>query len=205
MTEDDQHPAIDVWADIVCPFAHVGLRRMTAARDARSHPARLRIRAWPLELVNGELSPANEVAEKVAALRDGVSPDLFAGFDEETWPATSLPALALTAIAYDRSLDTGEQLALAVRDRLFEDGLDISDHDVLGTIANDHGIEPPSSSEVVLRDYELGRLRGVRGSPHFFVGTEDSFCPTLDIEHEDGLTVRYDAESFDEFTDLAFS
>src|SRR5206468_3084962 len=46
---------IEVFADVRCPFTHVGLTRFVARRHelGRREP-RLRVRAWPLELVNGE-------------------------------------------------------------------------------------------------------------------------------------------------------
>lgn len=51
---------VEVFADLGCPFTHVGLRRLLARRAelARDEPVLL-VRAWPLELVNGQpLAPA---------------------------------------------------------------------------------------------------------------------------------------------------
>ena len=47
--------AIEVFAELSCPFTHLSLRRIVARREdlGRSGP-RLRVRPWPLELVNGE-------------------------------------------------------------------------------------------------------------------------------------------------------
>ena len=46
--------SIEVFGDIWCPFTHVGLRTI---EDRRSRAGRtdvaIRVRAWPLELVNG--------------------------------------------------------------------------------------------------------------------------------------------------------
>ncbi|MBT8240614.1 MAG: DsbA family protein [Acidimicrobiia bacterium] len=201
MSEQSSSRIIEVWADIVCPFTHVGLRRIVERRDAVSHPARLWVRAWPLELVNGEPFQGDVVAGKVAVLRDGVAPDLFVGFDATTFPATSLPALALTAAAYDRGPDVGESVALALRNLLFEEGVDIADADVLDDLASRHGLDADAIGEhAELADYEVGRARGVRGSPHFFVDGDESFCPSLDISHgDDGLLVRFDPEGFEAF------
>jgi hypothetical protein len=45
---------IEVFADAGCPFTHVGLRRLVEHRDhAGRDDVVLRVRAWPLELVNG--------------------------------------------------------------------------------------------------------------------------------------------------------
>jgi hypothetical protein len=54
-------------------------------------------------------------------------------------------------------------------------------------------------------DYAEGRARGVIGSPHFFVGDENFFCPTLAIERVDGhLSISFDADGFNEFIDRCF-
>ena len=54
--------------------------------------------------------------------------------------------------------------------------------------------------------YELvpdmeGRRRGVTGSPHFFVGEDDFFCPALDLGHDEhgNLTARFDTAGLAEF------
>ena len=55
---------IEVFADVVCPFTHVGLRRLVDRRDELGASAVLRVRAWPLELINGEPLAADLVAER---------------------------------------------------------------------------------------------------------------------------------------------
>ncbi|MFT3855079.1 MAG: DsbA family protein [Ilumatobacteraceae bacterium] len=194
---------VEVFADVVCPFTHVGLHRFVDRLVATGADVAVRVRAWPLELVNGApLDPAM-VAEKVAVLRCSVAPDLFAGFDPARWPSTSLPALALVAAAYRVDDVTGLRASLLVRDVLFEDDADITDPAVLAAIAAALGVDDPSSGEAdVLADWRDGRARGVQGSPHFFVDGEGFFCPALHIEHVDGhLVVRPDPGSFDAFVD----
>lgn len=65
---------IEVFADVVCPFTHVGLRRLVERRHELGSSAVLRVRAWPLELVNGEPLAADVVAEEVRELREQVAP-----------------------------------------------------------------------------------------------------------------------------------
>jgi hypothetical protein len=98
---------LEVFADIACPFTHVGLHRFAALRASlgRDRPL-LRVRAWPLELVNGEPLRGDEVAPKVAALRRSVAPDGFAGFDAALFPTSTRPALASVAAAYRMSAPT---------------------------------------------------------------------------------------------------
>jgi predicted DsbA family dithiol-disulfide isomerase len=145
------------------------------------------VRAWPLELVNGSPLDPRATAEHVDALRAQVAPDLFAGFDAEHFPRTSLPALALAAAAYRRSDAIGEAVSLALRDAIFEEGRDISCPDVLADVASAHGIgeSGPEDDEAVRAEWREGRSRGVKGSPHFFCGKVDAFCPSLLITKDE--------------------
>ncbi len=72
-----------------------------------------------------------------------VRPDLFAGFSVDTFPKTSMAAFALTAAA-DRTGDPAlsEDVGMALRDALFEQGLDIGRPDVVEAIARRFGLEP---------------------------------------------------------------
>lgn len=189
---------IEVFADIVCPFTHVGLRRLVEARDARGSAATIRVRAWPLELINGSPLDPKLVAEEIEALCAHVSPQLFRGFDTATFPRTSMPAFALVGAAYAASDARGEAVSLAVRNAVFEHGLDVSDPSVIARMAASFGVEPLApavAEEAVRRDWDRGKERGVRGSPHFFVGDLDWFCPTLSVRHDNGAFDVHDAEA----------
>jgi predicted DsbA family dithiol-disulfide isomerase len=194
---------VEMFADVRCPFAHVGLRRLTAHRDQSAVPFVVRPRAWPLELVNAApLDPAM-IGEKVAALRRSVAPDLFTGFDPARFPATSLPALALEAAARTWGPRAGERAALLLRHALFEEGRDISQLAELAVIADAVGLPVEAAActaDLVLADWADGRRRGVIGSPHFFVAGRDFFCPTLHIAHDgDSLEIDFDQQRFEDF------
>lgn len=197
---------IEVFADVRCPFTHVGLRRLLERRIARGGGFTLRVRAWPLELVNDAPLDVNLVDEEVRALQEQAAPDLFAGFSPATFASTSLPALALTARAYDRDIATGEAVALALRWAFFEEGRDIADPGMLGGIARTAGVtwSEGDAAEQVLDDWRDGASRGVVGSPHFFVGGEDWFCPSLDISHDErGFRVRANEAALDALVERA--
>ena len=191
-----------MFADIWCPYAHVGIRRFVHRRWAvRRDDLVLQVRAWPLELVNGEPLDAHHVAEQVHDLRQQVAPDLFGAFDSARFPCTTLPALDLVNDAYAAGAMTGERASLAVRDALFERGQDISDPDVLDRLRVDLALGPPrpGARRQVLAEWAEGRRRGVVGSPHFFVGDAGFFCPTLQIDRQDGhRRIRIDSKGFDE-------
>jgi predicted DsbA family dithiol-disulfide isomerase len=196
-------PIIEVFADVWCPFAHVGLRAVADQRRASGRAdVGIVVRAWPLEVVNGTPMPAAGASQHAAELREQVSPELFTQLDGDHFPTTTLPALALTARAYRHSLATGESMAFALRDAMFEHGLDISDPDVLAVIAAQHDLDEATDADraTVLADWENGRRRGVQGSPHFFCRTDDMFCPSLQITRDGPhLTITRTAERLGEF------
>jgi predicted DsbA family dithiol-disulfide isomerase len=194
---------LEVFADIACPFTHVGLRRFVAQRAAlgRELPV-LRVRAWPLELVNGEPLLGAAMAPKVDALRRSVAPDCFAGFDAGTFPGSTLPALASVAAAYRAGPNLGERFSLGVREALFELGRDPSDPYVLAELRAAHGVGEPTVADglSVLADFEEGAERGVLGSPHFFTPDGDFFCPSLEIAKvADDLVISLDEERLEKF------
>ncbi len=200
---------IEVFADIWCPFAHVGLRSVARRRAERGVDLPIVVRAWPLELVNGAPLDAAKTLEHVEELRTQVAPDLFGDFDPQHFPTSTLDALALVARAQRESVALGERASFEVRVALFESGLDISDPIVLDRIATGLGLESPADEDrrSVLTDWSEGQQRGVQGSPHFFCGSLDSFCPSLDISRAPGaehLTIAADLGRLDTFLDQCF-
>jgi predicted DsbA family dithiol-disulfide isomerase len=194
---------IEVFADIGCPFTHVGLRRFVQRRNELGRDdVVLRVRSWPLEVVNGQPLDAHFIAEEVDDIRRQVAPELFVGFDESAFPSTFLPALAVAAAAYDFDPRTGEQVSLELRDLLFEQGVDVSDTQVLAGVAERHGVDvDPTDHRRVLQDHRDGGERGVVGSPHFFTPDGGFFCPALDVHRgeDDHLVLVPDVEGFDRF------
>ena len=118
-------------------------------------------------------------------------------------PAGVPVALHITASGYERDAATGLAVSLELRAALFEHGENVDDPAVLARIAAAHDLAPPSTepSAAVTADYDDGKRRGVKGSPHFFVASDDFFCPALDLGHDDEghLTARFDAGMLAEF------
>ncbi len=197
-------PIIEVFADIWCPFTHVGLRAIDEQRirTGRTDVA-IRVRAWPLELVNGVPLDPETTKEHADDLREQVVPNLFRHLDLERFPRSTLDALALANRAYRTGLEVGERVSFALRDLLFEKGRDISDRATLEQVAAEYGIDMPDESDHadVVADWHAGVQRGVLGSPHFFCGAADVFCPSLDItkDPDRGVSIVRDASRLTEF------
>ncbi len=181
---------VEVFADVLCPFTHVGLHTLIDRRAERGlDEPNLRIRAWPLELINGKPLDPDHIDAEITALRGSVRPDLFKGFSVETFPKTSMTAFALAAAAA-RTGDAvlSESVGMALRDAVFEQGLDIGRPEVVAVIAAGFGLAPldADATEAAVRaDWDEGRGRGVVGSPHFFTGEASWFCPGLAISRDD--------------------
>lgn len=191
------NPVIEVFADIWCPFAHVGLRTVEDQRilTGRTDVA-IRVRAWPLELVNGApLDPAT-TRTHVIHLREQVAPMMFTNFTVDRFPTSTLNALSLVERAYRTDLHLGERTSFFLRDALFERGQDISDQEILRDAIAQLGLEIPDEFDraAVLAGWHEGQERGVRGSPHLFCGEADSFCPSLHITNdpEHGVAIQLD-------------
>jgi 2-hydroxychromene-2-carboxylate isomerase len=166
------------------------------------------MRAWPLELVNRAPLDPDTTARHVRDLQAQVAPGQFTHFDPEHFPTTVLPALACIHAAYRNGLRTGEAVGFALRNALFEEGLDISRHDVLSEVANAHGVGPSSAEDErsIVSDWQEGVRRGVKGSPHFFCGDHDVFCPSLDISSDGGghMDVKTNLANLDAFLGECF-
>jgi predicted DsbA family dithiol-disulfide isomerase len=199
---------VHVFADITCPFTHVGLKQVVDHVEQMDAPVDVLVRAWPLEWVNGTPLDVEAVVVKAAALHEQLGVDDFSGLRADRWPASTIPALSLVARAYERDAATGLAVSLALRTALFEDGVDVGDPDALALVAAAHHLEAPADElsgavvhESVRRDYDEGRERGVQGSPHFFVGDDGFFCPALDLGHDSSghLTARFDRHMLAQF------
>lgn len=191
-------PVLDVFADVGCPFTYVGLSHLIRSRDRRGSTVRVKVRAWPLELVNDGPFDTDHLSAEIVALRAQVEPELFTGFDPDSFPTTSIPAFGLAHVAYEKDLATGETVSMELRRAIFEDGKDVSDQDVLAEIATQHGLELPSVEEaeaLARAEWAEGKERGVIGSPHFLLPNgEGAFCPGLTIERLDDGSYKVDAD-----------
>jgi predicted DsbA family dithiol-disulfide isomerase len=150
---------IDIWSDVVCPFCYLGTRQLSSALerfDDRDH-VRIRHRAFELDSsapVDYDLSLPELLAKKYSmpverarALNDRLESEAKAlGM---TWsmkdarPTNTFDAHRLLALASSQEKDG------AMSERLFRayftEGLLLSDHQVLSSLASEVSVEDAES------------------------------------------------------------
>jgi predicted DsbA family dithiol-disulfide isomerase len=185
---------IEVWADVVCPWAYIGKGRLERAVAALGEPVEIRWRPYridpaapvPAEPLAGALSdPLVEDALRVCApdltpaqnrlrvagiaAREGLGPPWGAA-----WRASSHDAHRLIALAEPAGVQ--DAVVEALLRAHFVDAVDISDREVLAGAVGDVFPEGPAllagpAGEQRVRELLLeGRARGIRTSPTLVAG-----------------------------------
>lgn len=182
--------AIDIWSDIACPWCWIGKRRLQSALDAFEGNVTLTWRAFELDPSAPTDAPdrvdyAERLATKYRTTRDGgqemidriVEVGRSVGLElrfDRVRPTNTFTAHRLLSWAAElgRQTDLTERLFGAYLD----EGLAISDHDVLTGLAEDVGLDPETARAVlesdahakdVREDQALAARLGIRGVPFF--------------------------------------
>jgi predicted DsbA family dithiol-disulfide isomerase len=150
---------IEVYSDVVCPWCYVGTTRLDAALASYDGEATLRWRAFQLDpdasrpaallawlsrrvggddLARMALTSVTTIAES-----EGLQIDVDRAVIADTFDAHRLLWFAdlPEAVVFGAHADTQPQLARALSRAHFADGLDISSHDVLATLADAVGLD----------------------------------------------------------------
>jgi predicted DsbA family dithiol-disulfide isomerase len=173
---------IQVWSDLLCPFAYVALLRLRRARGRLGLDGivRLEHRTFPLELFNGPHPRRGTDTEAVGLGQ--IEPDAqfrvwSAG--DDLYPHTVLLAAEAVHAANAQSLEAGEELDLALRQAFWTHSRSISHRQVILEVA---GALPEGIINVaalaaeldrgrrrasVMGDFAVARTDAVAGSPTF--------------------------------------
>jgi predicted DsbA family dithiol-disulfide isomerase len=137
--------------------------------------ATLRIRPFPLELIDGESAPRDILDQEwwLAAIQEPGAD--FAPYSGDDWPTTTLPAFEAAWCAARQGEEAHATYDLRVRRAFFAEGRNIGRWAVLREIAEETGLDRDrfdrdvASGEArpaVVEDARLGRERyRVRGTP----------------------------------------
>src|SRR5438270_9368996 len=136
---------IVIFSDVGCPWAHLAVYRLLAARDrlGLGDAVVLDHRAFPLEIFNRRPTPRRVVSAEVPVV-GGL--DSKAGWevwqeDLATWPVTTLPALEAVQAAKEQGLAASERLDRALRVAFFGQSRCVSMRHVILELAKECGID----------------------------------------------------------------
>jgi predicted DsbA family dithiol-disulfide isomerase len=137
--------------------------------------ATLRIRPFPLELIDGESAPRDILEQEwwLAAIQEPAA--AFAPYRGDDWPTTTLPAFEAAWCAARQGVQALADYDLRVRQAFFAEGRDIGRWDVLREIAEEAGLDRQRFDQdvaggearaAVVEEARIGRERyRVRGTP----------------------------------------
>jgi predicted DsbA family dithiol-disulfide isomerase len=143
---------------------------------------RLRIRAFPLEVVGGpdEAAPRDILSQEwwLAALQEPAAK--FVPYQGDDWPTTTLPAFDAVWCAAQQSEQLAHTLDLRIREAFFAESRNIGRREVLLALAEEVGLDMPAFT----RAFESGSVRAavleecrvgqeqyrVRGTPTLMLG-----------------------------------
>jgi predicted DsbA family dithiol-disulfide isomerase len=189
---------IEVWSDLLCPFAHVVLTRLRAARDRLGLTGQVLLdhHTFALELFNGPHPRPGTDSEAVGLGQ--VEP--AAGFRLWTaadwlYPSTVLLAAEAVHAAKAQGLQASEDLDRALRRAFWTESRSIGHRQVILDVAGEAGtvdvaalataLDAGTARALVMADHAVAGTDAVSGSPHLFL-------PGGGSAHNPGLTVRWE-------------
>ena len=163
------------WSEYYCPWSYVAVVRLNAVMPEFRGRVRLRLRPFPLELIDGYAAPRDVLEQEwwLAAIQEPAA--AFAPHPGDDWPSTTLPAFEAAWCAARQGDAATTSFDLRVRRAFFAEGRNIGRRDVLREIAEETGLDRDqfardfASAEAhaaVLAEARLGREQyRVRGTP----------------------------------------
>ena len=186
-----------VYSDIGCPWSHVAVYRLHAARASAGLEDRLRfdMRAFPLELFNNRATPKWVLDAEIppaARIEPGAGWQRWSGAEHD-YPVTMLPAIEAVHAAKDQGLEHSERLDRALRVAFFGQSRNISMfHEILDVASSCEGLDVAaiekaltegSHRHLVHADKAEAEREQVRGSPHVFLADgSDVHNPGVEVE-----------------------
>lgn len=177
---------IEVWSDLLCPFAYVGLLRLRRARARLGLDVRIEHHTFPLELFNGPHPRRGTDTEAVGLGQ--IEPE--AGFRvwtaaDDLYPHTVLLAAEAVHAASAQSLVAGEELDLALRRAFWTQSRSISHRRVILDVA---APVPEVDLDELAAALDDGRHRR-RVTADFAVAGTDAIPASPTLRLPDGTTV----------------
>jgi predicted DsbA family dithiol-disulfide isomerase len=215
-----------VFGDIACPWSHLCVHGLRQARSRLQLDGDvvLDLRAFPLELFNGQPTPKRTLDAELAvvgALDPSAGWQMWQRPDFE-YPVTTLPALEAVQAAKAQSLRASEELGRALRRAFFAESRTVSLVPVILDVAKacdgvDAGalavaLDDGRARAAVMEQRDMAKRIGVKGSPHVYL-PDGSDAPNPGItkhwegEEGEGFPVidEYDPSVYDDLIKRAAS
>jgi predicted DsbA family dithiol-disulfide isomerase len=182
---------IQVWSDLLCPFAHLALHRLRQARDRLGLDVPVEHRTFALELFNGPHPRRGTDSEAVGVGQ--VAPELdwrVWAAPDDLYPHTVLLAAEAVHAAQAQSLAAGEPLDLALRRAFWTSSRSISLRGVVLDVAGEVAAAGTALDVAALTDaLDRGRHRADVFADHA-VARSDAVAgsPTLRLADGTGVT-----------------
>ena len=177
---------IEVWSDLLCPFAYVGLLRLRRSRERLGLDVKIEHHTFPLELLDGPHPRRGTDTEAVGLGQ--IEPE--AGFRvwtaaDDRYPHTVLLAAEAVHAASAQSLTGGEELDLALRRAFWTQSRSISHRLVILDIA---ATVPEVDVGELTAALDDGRHRK-QVMADFAVASTDAIPASPTLRFADGTTV----------------
>ncbi len=172
--ENGNLPELWEWAEYYCAWCYVAAVRLHKIMPEYQGRAKLRQRAFPLELYGGGPPNREELELEIwlAALQEPEA--VFKPFKED-WPTTTLPAFEGAWCAFHQNEIRGHDFDLRIRRAFFAEGRNIGERTVILELAHEAGLDmdhftrlfnSDEAHTAVLEEGRLGRESySVRGTP----------------------------------------
>ena len=111
------------WGEYYCPWTYIAVVRLRQVMPSLAGRATLRLRPYPLELIDGFAAPRDVLAQEwwLAAIQEPKAD--FAAHSGDDWPTTTLPAFEAAWCAARQGDDAFAGFDLRVRRAFFGKGL----------------------------------------------------------------------------------
>jgi predicted DsbA family dithiol-disulfide isomerase len=189
---------IQVWSDLLCPFAHVAIHRLRTTRTELGLDGVVRLdhHTFALELFNGPHSRPGTDSEAVGLGQ--LAPEI--GFrlwtqPDWTYPSTVLLAAEAVHAAKAQGLQASEDLDAALRRAFWFGSRPIGHRQTILEIAADvasvdatelaAALDDGRARSAVMGDHAVAVTDAVQGSPHLFL-------PDGTGIHNPGIDVRWE-------------
>lgn len=188
------------WGEYYCPWTYVAAARLHAVMPEFRGRARLRLRPFPLELIDGHSAPRDILDQEwwLAAIQEPAAE--FAPFRGDDWPTTTMPAFEGAWCAARQGDEALAAFDLRVRRAFFAEGRNIGRAEVVRAVAKEAGLDLAAfdrdlasgqARPAVEEEARLGRERfRVRGTPTLMLADETRLRhPIAYPRMEDGVVV----------------